>query len=474
LRTPLQVSEKQVKARGEAGNILKLAVPIGLESVFQMGFNAIDQIIVGLLGADAVAAVGLSNSIASIALLLYASAGVGAGVMVARAFGRKEMAEVSQIASVGQTLSGLLGLLTAVFFVTCSKPILQAIGADSKLAGSANSYFQLYSISIAPMILSAVTSAVFRSLNAPKTPLIITGLAVAANTLLGFVLVLGFGPVPSLGVAGAGWATLFSQSVRCLALILFLYAGKKGVRWIWPFPGSKTGRTAVRLLGLTGPIALSEVLWGMSTFVYTVVSTRIGTATLAASQIVLSLENIFIVMSAGLAPAAVAVIGQALGKRSLPKAKADAWLTIRFGVTMAVVLGLLYGSCCLLLPSLYPKVGTDVLHFAFWGVFIMAVSQPAKVLSSVLGNGVLASGGDTRFVLLGNLAGTYVIGLPTAIGLGLFTGLGFFGVFIAKTLEECVKVVCFLFRFLRCRWYGNALQDEKTAKERPERTDEDP
>jgi putative MATE family efflux protein len=465
LRTPLQVSKKQGKARAEAGKILKLAIPIGLESVFQMGFNAIDQIIVGLLGADAVAAVGLSNSTASIALLLYASAGVGAGVMVARAFGRKEMAEVSQIASVGQTLSGLLGLLTAVFFVTCSKPILQAIGADSKLAGSANSYFQLYSISIAPMILSAVTSAVFRSLNAPKTPLIITGLAVAANTLLGFVLVLGFGPVPSLGVAGAGWATLFSQSVRCLALILFLYAGNKGVRWIWPFSGSKAVSTAGRLLGLTGPIALSEVLWGMSTFVYIVVLTRIGNATLAASQIVLSLENIFIVMSAGLAPAAVAVIGQALGKGSLPKAKADAWFTIRFGVMMAVGLGLLYGSCCLLLPSVYPKVGKDVLGFAFWGVFIMAVSQPAKVLSSVLGNGVLASGGDTRFILLGNLAGTYLIGLPTAVGLGLFTGLGFFGVFIAKALEECVKAVCFLLRFLRCRWYENALQDEKTAQE---------
>jgi putative MATE family efflux protein len=276
-----------------------------------MGFNAIDQIIVGLLAADAIAAVGLSNSIASIALLLYASAGVGAGVMVARAFGRKELAEVSEIASVGQTLSGLLGLLTAVLFVTFSQPILQAVGADSKLIGSASSYFQLYSLSIAPMILSAVTSAVFRSLNAPKTPLIITGLAVAVNTLLGFVSVLGFGPVPSLRVAGAGWATLFSQSARCLALILFLYAGNKGVGWIWPLPNSKTGTTASRLLGLTGPVALSEVLWGMSTFAYAVVLTRIGTATLAASQIVLSLENVFIVMSAGLAPAAVAVIGQA-------------------------------------------------------------------------------------------------------------------------------------------------------------------
>jgi Na+-driven multidrug efflux pump len=52
---------------------------------------------------------------------------------------------------------------------------------------------------------------------------------VALNTVLGFVLVFGFGPVPSFGVAGAGWATLLSQSGRCLALILFLYASKKGV-----------------------------------------------------------------------------------------------------------------------------------------------------------------------------------------------------------------------------------------------------
>jgi MATE family, multidrug efflux pump len=430
-----------------------------------MGFNVIDQVIVGLLGADAVAAVGLSNSVASIALLLYASAGVGAGIMVARAVGRKDLAEVSQIASAGQALSGLLGLLTAFLLVMFSGPVLRAVGADSKLAGSANGYFQLYALSIAPMILSAVTSAVFRSLNAPRTPLVITSAAVALNTLLGFILVLGFGPIPSFGVAGAGWATLCSQSGRCLALILFLYMSKKGVRWVWPLPGSKVGVTAGKLLSLTGPIALSEVLWGMSTFVYAVVFTRLGTPKLAASQIVLSLENIFIVASAGLAPAAVTVIGQALGVGSLPAAKANAWLTIRFGILVAFVLGSLYAASSFLLPTLYPKVGQDVLHLAFWGVLLMAVTQPAKVLSSVLGNGVLASGGDTRFVLLGNLLGTYGVGLPAAIGLGLGAQLGFFGVFLAKLLEECIKAACFSLRFLRCRWYESALKEEQIAKE---------
>jgi putative MATE family efflux protein len=261
LRPSSDPSEQEVKPQGDPGKILRLAIPVSLESVFQMGFNVIDQVIVGLLGADAVAAVGLSNSIASIALLLYASTGVGAGVMVARACGRKDLKEVSQIASAGQGLSGLLGLITAFLLVWFSQPLLWMVGADPKLAGSANGYFQLYAVSIAPMILSAVTSAVFRSLNAPRTPLIITSAAVALNTVLGFVLVHGFSPIPSFGVAGAGWATLISQCARCLALILFLYAGKKGVRWVWPLPGSRVGATAGKLLRLTGPIALSEVLW---------------------------------------------------------------------------------------------------------------------------------------------------------------------------------------------------------------------
>ena len=102
---------------------------------------------------------------------------------------------------------------------------------------------------------------------------------------------------------------------------------------------------------------------------------------------------------------------------------------------------------------------------AFWGVLLMAVTQPAKVLSSVLGNGVLASGCDTRFVLVGNLAATYAVGLPAAVGLGLLAPFGFFGVFAAKVLEECVKAACFLLRFLRARWYEHALKEEQSAKD---------
>jgi Na+-driven multidrug efflux pump len=148
----------------------------------------------------------------------------------------------------------------------------------------------------------------------------------------------------------------------------------------------------------------------------------------------------------------VAVVGHALGIGSLKVAKANAWLTLRFGLTTAAALGSCFAASGFLLPSLYPKVGTDVLQLAFGGVLLMAIIQPAKILSSVLGNGVLASGGDTRFLLIGNLAGTYGLGLPTAAGLGLFAQFGFFGVFAGKILEEVVKAACFSFRFRSARW----------------------
>jgi putative MATE family efflux protein len=460
-----------VKERGDGKKILRLAIPVSLESVFQMGFNFIDQIIVGYLGASAVAAVGLSNSIASIALLLYASTGVGAGVMVARAFGRKDADEVSRITSTAEVMAGILGLASALLLVSFSRPILSLVGADQTLAADADVYFRLYSLSIAPMIVSGVSSAVFRSLDIPRLPLLITSLAVVLNTVLGFLLVFGCGPVPKLGVAGAGLATLISQSCRAVVLIVLVHTSKKGARWMWPWPNMKIASTAGKLFQLTGPIAVSEVLWGMSTFIYAVVFARLGTTALAASQIVLSLESVFIVASAGLGPAAVAVVGHALGVGSLKAAKANAWLTLRFGMLAAITLGGCFAASSFLLPTLYPKVGREVLQLAFGGVLLMALIQPAKIVSSVLGNGVLASGGDTRFLLIGNLAGTYAVGLPAAAGLGLLFKFGFFGVFAGKILEEVVKAGCFFFRFRSTRWYANGLKEAREEQQKEQEGD---
>ena len=107
-------------------------------------------------------------------------------------------------------------------------------------------------------------------------------------------------------------------------LLIALYRKDKGLSWHWPFAGTGIAKVFKPLLEITYPIAISELLWGTSTFVYTIILTHLGVAALTSSQILMTIENLFIVAASGLAPAAVASIGQALGEGSLQSAKKHA------------------------------------------------------------------------------------------------------------------------------------------------------
>ena len=437
------------------GEILQLALPVGWETVFQTSFGLIDQIIVGLLGASAVAGVGLANSISFIVMLVYSAIGTGSGVLIAQAYGRKDMGEVSAIAALGLIVAGAFGLCTALPLALFPAIILRWIGAEENVANETAGYFQLFAASAPLVVMTAVSTATFRSLSDTRTPMVITMGAVALNTLLSFLLVLGIGPFPKLGVLGAGVATLIAQSARCLVLIISLYRRSEGPQWTWPWQYKGISTISKRLTDITCPLGLSEMLWGASAFIYTVIFTHLGTVALAGSQIVMLIENLFIAAAAGLAPAAIASIGQAIGGGSIGSAKKNAGTVLRLGIVAALFFTFVLIGAGFLLSFLYPRVGRDVLQVAFWGILIAATVQPVKVLNSILGNGILPSGGDTKFVLAGHLIGSYLVGIPTAFLLGIFTGLNAWGVFGARALEEIVKVIAFFLRFRTPRGTGN-------------------
>ena len=456
MKDPIESADSQEK-------IFKVALPVSLEAVFQTSLGFVDQIIVGTLGATAVAAVGLSNSISFMVMLLYSTIGTGAGVLVAQAFGRNDLNEVSRVAALSLITAGIFGLFTTVPLILYPGPILRLIGAPDELVNAGSVYFQLFSAAAPLIVMSAVSTATFRSLNDSTTPMFITMGAVGLNTLLGLFLVFGWEPFPKLGVVGAGLATLIAQIARCLALLIALYRKEKGLKWHCPLPGTGIAKIFGPLLEITYPLAISELLWGTSTFVYTIVLTRLGVAALTSSQIVMTIENLFIVAASGLAPAAVASIGQALGEDSLKDAKKHANAALRLRLMAGLLFSLLLFGSSFLVAFIYPNVGNDVLHFTFWGIIIAACVQPAKVLNSILGNGILPSGGDTKYILLGHVVGSYAIGVPAAIVSGFVLHLSVWGVFGSRALEEVLKTIFFLMRYRTPAWYKKSVDELSNA-----------
>jgi Na+-driven multidrug efflux pump len=161
---------------------------------------------------------------------------------------------------------------------------------------------------------------------------------------------------------------------------------------------------------------------------------------------------------------ALASIGQALGDNALSDAKKHANAALRLGLIAGLVFSVLLFGSSFLVPFIYPNVGKDVLHFTFWGLIIAACVQPAKVLNSILGNGILPSGGDTKYILISHVIGSYAIGVPSAIFSGFVLHLSVWGVFGSRALEEMLKAIFFLRRYRTPSWYKKSVELSDQSK----------
>ncbi|WP_309573248.1 MATE family efflux transporter [Deinococcus sp.] len=443
------LSSESIKSPGR--EIAGIAVPVSLEMVIQLVLGFINQVIVGTLGAVSVAAVGLSGSLGFLFFITLGALGSGTSILVARRAGAGDRHGVNTVMTVTTALSIVLGVLITVLVYFVAGPLLGLAGGEAAVTRVATPYLQVLMVSLVPGMMGWVYSGALRSLGHARTPLVATILSVAIESALAYSLVFGIGPFPELGVVGAAWAIVVANTFKAVYLAAQIYGPRHLAELHIPHPRSWR-EVAAPLLTLTAPIAFTEFAWSLGGFLYAAVFARVGTKALAASQIAANLESVFFIASFGLMSAATVFIGRSLGAGD--PAAAQRWLQriLRAGLVTAVTSGALYALSALAVPGLFPRVGAEVQQLAVIGILITAVSQVMKVRNMIIGGGVLPGTGDARGVLIGDVVGAFVVGLPLAIFLGLYTPLGAWGVFIARGLEEVGKFIIFEWRRRRLDW----------------------
>jgi len=434
-----------------AREIARIAVPVSMEFVLMLVLNFVNQIVVGGLGATAIAAVGFSNSLTFILAVTLGCLGTSVSILVARAHGAGRTGDLDH--TVTAALLVALGLGTVVSLVPwfLSDHLMALVGASPSVAAAGTSYFRLTVLATLPVMLSAILSGVLRSVGRPTSPMIATMVTVVANSAIALALVTGFGPFPALGVAGAGWATLVTAVAK--ALILLWMAFRRGaVRWSLPESLVQWRAVVVPLFVLALPLGVTELFWTVGTFLYNVVFGRLGDEALAAAQVVTTLEGVFLVGSIGLMSATTTLVGRSVGRGDVGDAMAWVRRLTRAGVGTAAVFGVLFATSVLLLDALFGEAGRDVRVMAGVGILMNAAFQVVKVRNMIVGAGVLPSANDVRGVIIGDVVGAFAVGLPLAVLLGLHTPLGFVGIFAARIVEELAKLAVFTWRARRIRW----------------------
>lgn len=449
--------------------IANIAIPVSLEFVFILLLNFINQIVVGALGAVAVASVGLVNSLNLIPTFTLGALGASAAILVARAYGAKREKELNTVVSSALITGFVISLVVAIPLIAFPAEILRAFGASEDVLREGPAYLAVLSLSLPFAVLSEIFSGILRSADHARSPMVATIITTVLNTPIAIILVFGWFGFPAMGIVGAAWATLIISIIKTAVMAYQTYGLYRIAGWETPGNWASWKHVLVPLFVLGIPLALTTIFWTSGNFIYNIIAQQISNDALAVLQIFGSLEAVFFVASLGLMSAVTALAGRAVGAGD--GALAQAWITKikRVGVYTGIAFGVLFAASAFAVPTLFPEIGPAVLIPVTFAILLNATIQFVKVRIALLGAAILPSGDDVKGVVVGDFIAPFLVGVPITIALAFFTPLGIYGLFIGRTIEEFFKVFFFSWRERRIQWQAVADKHFK-----PEELPDDP
>lgn len=432
---------------GEGRSLLRLAMPIALIALVNMGMSVTDTVMVSaLFGADALAAVAVGSDLYSILFYLCAGTLGGIAPFYAAAVARADAAERARLERIGWMLVVVLAAV-AMPLIWLAPMWLAWFGLDAALLAQGEGYTRSMALMLVPMLGVALYRTLLTAAEKPKVFLKVTLAMLPLNAAANYILMLGLGPIPAFGPTGAGLSSLLVALASFIALLVIarrapsVAATQASFDW--------RGLLAVLRVGL--PIG---VITATETGIFlgaTLVAATLGAAEVAAHTLTLRMAGIAYAGSAALLQAAMVRIARA-------DAVEDRHLA-RIVFISSLVLAAMFGlAVCLLLVF-----GAAPLAHAFFdaGAVGLAAAQTATGLLVLLGliqfggypgltaAGLLRGRKDTRAPMVYMLAGYWGVGAPLGLYLCGMQGLGATGLWIGLVAGTFVNKGLVIARLLR-------------------------
>jgi putative MATE family efflux protein len=410
----------------------------------------IDASMVGELGADASASIGLMSSTTWLINGLCTAVVTGFTVQVAQRIGAGEEKKARDLMKLGFWCSVGVGVIL-MMLGTLLAPVLPGWlgGKGEQLLKDALWYFLIYALSLPVMQICHVSSGMLQASGNMRIPSILhvlmCGLDVAFNYVFIFML--------DLGVAGAAIGTALAHTVGAGLMLYFLLARSPMLRL-------RRGEKAVyeKVYWQEGwriawPVALQQAVTNGAQIVSTAIVAPLGTIVIAANSFAITAESLAYMPAFGVASAATALIGQSVGARRCDLTRKLGWLILLFGIGLMVAVGaVLYITAPLMMGLLSPDeqvvaLGTQVLRIA-------AFVEPFYG-ASIIATGVFRGAGDTAIPSLFNFISMWAVRLPLAAILAPRVGL--VGVWTAMAIELTVRGILFIIRMSGRKWHTRIL-----------------
>ena len=429
--------------------IFLLAIPMVLEMIMESIFAIVDIFFVSRLGSDAIAAVGLTESMMTIVYAIAVGFSTGTTALVSRRIGEKHPEAAAKAAGQSIVAGMTVSLLLAIPGIFYSYELLRLMGASHELASQNHGYTLIMFAGNFVITMLFIINAAFRSAGDAALSMRVLLIANGINIILDPILIFGFGPIPALGIEGAAIATNIGRGLAVFFQFYVLFRGRMRIklRLVHLIPDLKLMVVLVRL-------SIGGILQNMIATASWIVMVRIiavfGSAAVAGYTIGIRIIIFSLLPSWGLSNAAATLVGQNLGANQPERAQRAGWIT---GFSNMALLGLI-----------------SIVFIAFPGFFVrLFISETEVIKAGITCLQIVSSGflfyamgmvmtqslngaGDTYTPTLLNFICFWLIEIPLAYFLAITVGLETNGVYYAIVIAESILTLLGIYVFSKGKW----------------------
>nr|WP_275426342.1 MATE family efflux transporter [Bradymonas sediminis] len=433
---------RRVYAAGSLREAAHIGWPIVIAMLSYTAMDVADTLFVGWLGKTELAAVGIATIVVFLFNSFFMGVLHGTKVMSSQATGAKRHDDAKMAGWVGTLIAIPLGIMVASTALL-GEPIFAIMGGSAQVQAIAGDYFSIRVLGAFFVYAMVALCDYFQGTGDTRTPMKINLVANAVNIILDPILIFGWGPIAAMGVEGAAVATVVAQ---VLGMVIAFGVFVRRVGWVrniqWSF--------VPELLRIGLPIGVRSAVNIGAFAAFTAFLARMGEEQVAAHQIALKVMSISFLPGYGLGETATILTGQYLGANKLDEVRKS------FLSTLFLALGVM-GACAVVFFSFNSQIVSlftdDPMVIELGGklLLIAAFFQIFDALAMVA-IGALNGVGDTRFTMLGGIACSWFVLLPSSYLFGVVMDGGAVGAWFGMTAEITALGLLMLWRFNKNGW----------------------
>ena len=437
-----------------------MALPVVLQNMITIGVNMLDTIMLGAYGEIQLSGSSLANEFISLYQILCLGIGGGAAVLTSQYWGAGDVGAVRRVITLMLRVSLTIAAVFMAATLFIPDVIMRIYASEQEVIDAGVLYFR---ISAPTFLLTGIitpATVVLRSVRQVKLPLVASIISFGSNLVLNYILIFGKLGLPEMQIAGAALATVIARVIEAAIILVFLLKVDTRIGLKVRHLFGRCSDMFKPYLRYSVPVIISDFLLGLGNTAVSIVIGHLGASFVSANAIVSQTVRLSTVMNQGISNAGGVMTGNTLGKGDTEKAYRQGVTFLMLSLLMGILAAVIILAVCPPVINAYniTQETRDIAFQLMYSVSIMVIFQATQ---SMLTKGILRNGGDTRFLMVADIAFMWLASIPLGYLAGYVWYLSPFWIYALLKIDYIIKTVWCTIRLKRRTWIHGFAQKKQ-------------